>query len=75
MVLSVNKTRCGDEESEKGDEILSTDRRAAVAPSRQLRRARAFEEIENCLKIQNLEINCFKSMWLSTFKHLTTFNT
>lgn len=30
MVLSVNKTRCGDEESEKGDEILSTDRLAAV---------------------------------------------
>ena len=73
MVLSVNKTRCGDEESEKGDEILSMDRLAAVAPSRQLRRA--FEEIENCLKIQNLEINCFKSKWLSTFKHLTTFNT
>ena len=48
MVLSVNKTRCGDEGSEKGDEILSTDRLAAVAPSRQLRRA--FEEIENCLK-------------------------
>ena len=46
MVLSVkHETRCGDEEGEKGDEILSTDR-PAVAPWRQLRRAK--QEIENC---------------------------
>ena len=37
MVLSVkHETRCGEEEGEKGDEILSTDR-PAVAPWRHLR--------------------------------------